>query len=136
MDKLKQALGQDDGSDDMKKNAKLKVLKELRSMASGMMGDDVKDGMMKKVSVAAPNKEGLKKGLETAQEMVGDGEHEAEGEEDSAEEEASESPEHEAMEMGVDPENCTPEELDHKIAVLEALKAKKHSDTPPGGNPY
>ena len=120
-DLMKKALG-DDGSDDMKKDAKLKVLKELRSMASGMMGDDLKDGMMKKVTVASPNKEGLKEGLDKAKEILG--EHAPD--EGSDEEEASESPEEEASE-DEDLENCSPEEIDAKIAKLQEYKKKMQS---------
>src|SRR5271168_2067344 len=59
--------------DAMKSSAKLKVLKHLKDMASGMMGDDVKGGMegLKKVTVAAPDTQGLKHGLDKAKEVVG-----------------------------------------------------------------
>jgi len=120
-------------SGDMGKEAKLKVLKELKRMASEMMGGDVKDGMMKKVTVASPDKEGLKLGLEKAKEMIA--KHPME--EDSDKEMKMESPE-EADEdvdmedmymgseedMGMDMEKCTPEQIDEKIAKLQEMKKK------------
>lgn len=108
MKDFKKMMGKDDEKDGMQKEAKLSVLKHLRQMASDMMGDDVKNGMMKKVTVAAPDKAGLKQGLEKAEEMMG------------------EEPEPEAeMEGEDDMENCTPEEIDAKIAELQALKERK-----------
>lgn len=119
---MKKAMGKEDGPD-MEKDAKLKVLKELRAMASGMMGDDIKGGMMKKVSVAAPDEEGLKAGLDKAKEIVGDkGPHD-----DMDEEEEMESPEEEAHEMASGEEkeeDMSPEELDAQIAKLQEMKKK------------
>lgn len=48
------------------------VLDELIAMSSEEAGKQVKSGMegLQKVTVAAPNKEGLEKGLEKAQEVV------------------------------------------------------------------
>lgn len=113
MDKemMKKMMGKnDEDSSDMKKEAKLSVLKELRKMASDMMGDDVKGGMMKKVTVASPSTEGLKEGLSKAEDMM---------------ESAPESDEMDAYEDDdMDMENCSPEELDAKIAKLQELKAK------------
>lgn len=53
--------------------AKLDVIKELLGMADGEMGKHVKMGMdgMKKVTVAAPDSEGLAAGLDKAEDMVG-----------------------------------------------------------------
>lgn len=51
-----------------KKKGKMAALSELRELASSMMGDDL--GEMKKVTVAAKDKKGLKKGLETAEKML------------------------------------------------------------------
>jgi hypothetical protein len=59
----------DDEEMGMKKNAKMEVLKELRKMASDMMAEDLKGGM-KKVTVAAKDEEGLKEGLEKAEDML------------------------------------------------------------------
>jgi hypothetical protein len=53
-----------------KMKGKMAALKGLHKMASDMMGDDMKS--MKKVSVVAKDKKGLKKGLEKAEELLGD----------------------------------------------------------------
>lgn len=97
---------------DMKKNAKLSVLKELRKMASDMMGEDVKG--MKKVTVASPSPEGLKMGLEKAEEMV-EGGSEAEEEDEGYDE---------MTDWSEDLMKYSPEEIDAKIAELQAAKAK------------
>lgn len=62
--------------DDSKHQAKLEVLQELRNMAMELMGDKMKSHFpsddeheMKQVTVAAPDQEGLKKGLDMASEM-------------------------------------------------------------------
>lgn len=101
---------EDEGKEGMKKDAKLNVLKHLRKMASDMMGDDVKGGMMKKVTVAAPTTEALKEGLDKAEEVV----------EEMPGEEADYTDD-------MDMENCTPEELKAKIAELQAMLAEKES---------
>jgi len=51
-----------------KMEGKMCALKELHSLASGMMSDDV--DKMQKVTVAAKNKKGLKEGLEKAKELL------------------------------------------------------------------
>jgi hypothetical protein len=83
------------------KTAKMGVLKSLHGEMGKMMGEDVKG--LKKVTVAAPDKESLKAGLEKP----------LEGEMDEADMDAEE-----AM-----PESL--EEIEAKIAELEELKAKK-----------
>jgi hypothetical protein len=115
MKDLKALMGKkDEGDDSMKKDAKLSVLKNLRKMASDMMGEDLKGGMdMKKVTVAAPDDHSLKLGLEKAKSVVGDMPDE------SNEDESTESPDDD-IEEG---EPTTPEEVDKKIAELQALKA-------------
>lgn len=83
--------------------AKKDVLKELLQEMTGLMREKNKNGIeemrkMKKVSVMAPDKEGLEEGLEKAQELVHKGpdmdeespeEHEEEMDEDMDEEEMS-----------------------------------------------
>jgi hypothetical protein len=91
------------------KTAKMGVLKSLHGEMGKMMGEDVKG--LKKVTVAAPDKESLKAGLEKAEDLV-EGEP-LEGEMDEADMDAEE-----AM-----PESL--EEIEAKIAELEELKAKK-----------
>lgn len=63
----------DEPAKDHKYEAKMQVLNELRDMAMGMMGDKVKGklpGSMEKVSVMAPDQEGLKKGLDMAKSII------------------------------------------------------------------
>lgn len=74
--------------DPLKKEAKLKALKELRSMASGMGGADVKSGL-EKVTVAATDKAGLKKGLEKAKDIVDTGDFDTKSKDDGVREDAN-----------------------------------------------
>ncbi len=106
---------EEEGNGDMKKEAKLSVLKELRKMASDMMGDDVKGGMMKKVTVAAPSSEGLKEGLNKAEEMMG-------AEEAPETEEAEDYDE--MTDWPSDLSQYSPEEIEAKIQELQAAKEK------------
>jgi len=64
-----------------KKKAKMELLQELRSMAEGMMKEDLDGhmGALKKVTVASDSKEGLKEGLEKAEEVVEGDEEELPG---------------------------------------------------------
>jgi len=80
--------------------AKMDVLMELLEMAKGAMGEKVKGDMegMKKVTVAAPDKQGLEAGLEKAQELLPKMEHMEEEQEETPEEESKETPEMEAKE--------------------------------------
>ena len=55
-----------------KKKGKMAALKGLHRMASDMMKGDLKG--LKKVSVMAKDKKGLKKGLEKAEDMLEDDE--------------------------------------------------------------
>ena len=57
-----------------KKKGKMAALQGLHKMASDMMKGDLAG--MKKVSVMAKNKKGLKKGLEKAEEMLGEDDEE------------------------------------------------------------
>jgi hypothetical protein len=147
MKDLKKMMGEDSGPDDgMKKEAKLKVLKELRSMASGMMGDDIKSGMAKKVTVASDTSAGLKAGLEKARgavdEMseksdydhsgdskpVHDGSADSEGLDDHDGDEEESVDEHNASaneDSSQDPnEEHTPESLDAQIKHLQAMRER------------
>ncbi len=82
-------------------DAKMAILEQLRELAHELMNDKYGDKMkgMREVSVQAPNKEGLTKGLNMAQQLVGD------HEEGPPEEEASESPEEESSEDEMDAED-------------------------------
>lgn len=92
------------------KKAKMSVLEELQKQAADAMGGKL-DGV-KKVSVMAPSKEGMKEGLEKAEEIL---EGMPEGE--------SEMPEMEEEHEMEDDMGCkTPEEVDQKIMKLLELK--------------
>jgi hypothetical protein len=111
---------------DIKKEAKLSVLKNMKKMATEMMGNGLKDGMdkkMAKVTVAASNPADLKKGLEKAQEIV-EKDPAKELEEEVMEASEEESPEEEMAEGEEKSiEDCeTPEEIDALIAKLEEKK--------------
>jgi hypothetical protein len=126
------------------KSAKMDVLQDLKKHAMDMMGEKLHG--LKKVTVASDSKEGIKKGLDKAKQILGKSSDEeeicpeCEGEgcpaceiEESPEHEASESSEEETSEheLGEEPsdENMSEEELDAKIKELmkkkEALTVKK-----------
>lgn len=67
---LKALLGKEEkeGGDD-RMSAKMDVLKELIEMADAKETDGLIDGLQK-ITVAAPDKEGLEKGLEKAEEIL------------------------------------------------------------------
>lgn len=101
-----------------KKEAKLSALKGLRQMASEMMGEDLKNGNLKKVTVAAKDTESLKEGLDKAKEIVPEMEKALPASlEESEEEEIAE----ESEPMSI--EECeTPEQIDEMIAKLQEKK--------------
>lgn len=99
--------------DPMAKKAKLGVLGELKKYASDMMTNDVKG--LKKVTVAAPDEEGLEEGMDKAKELLG-----SEEEEDEAVEGES-LPESEELAPKL-PDS--PEEIEAMIKLLEEKKAK------------
>jgi hypothetical protein len=86
---------------DVEKRAKSDVLSSYQRDNGDALGDKLAG--LKKVSVAAPNKEGLEAGLEKAGELLG------------------EMPEEESLEMKP-MEECTPEEIDQKIQMLQDYK--------------
>ena len=105
----------------MKLEAKKNVVKEIMDMLKGDMAGQMKG--LKKVTVASDSEEGLEKGLNKAQQIIGSASEDEPSEEDEEgmEHEMEESPEMEAS------EHMSPEE---EIAELEKklaeLKAKKH----------
>lgn len=122
-DLMKMSKGEEDPKDMMKAKAKMEVIQELRKMASDMMGEGIKDGMQK-VTVASDNPEGLKEGLEMAEDVVEEG-----PEAMMAKESESYEPEDSAMEMMDDEDDdmevaMSPEEIDEKIARLLEIKEK------------
>lgn len=107
MKDLKELLGAKKKIDPIEKEAKLNAVKGMRKMAGDMMADDMKS--MKKVTVAAPDQEGLEAGLEKAKDVV-----------EEMPEMEDESPEDEMMEVV---ESCeTPEDIDKLIAKLNEKK--------------
>ena len=131
---------------EIEKKAGSKVLDELRKHAQSMMSGKMKG--LKKVTVASDSPEGLKKGLNIAEDIVGkksgseltksplgevfgkskveklDESHPSEIEGLGGEEhELEESDEFEAGEMEGEEENLSEEELDAKIKHLMSLKA-------------
>lgn len=126
---------------DNEKTAKEHVVKGLRDMASGMMGDKLKG--LKKVTVASDSAEGLHDGLEKAKDLIGHGEegdelgdsgsdHELDDTESGDDRGDSEmsgdgSPDDEHEDPGMsehgDEDEETEEELDQKLKDLMAKKA-------------
>jgi len=112
---------------DMEKKSKLSVLKDLHKQASDAMKGDLQG--MKKVTVAADSKSGLKEGLDKAEEMLGmEGEdEESELGEKRAYDEADESKEDQSEGFEDQQDESEPmdeEELDAKIQELLKLKEK------------
>jgi hypothetical protein len=115
---------QDKKSDPMEKEAKLSALKDLRSHMMGMMGEGLGD-KMNKVTVAAPNKADLKKGLDKAKELVGKAPMDDEEAGEDPTEEATETPEEEATEESTEGDDQSSEDnresdQEKRIAELEA----------------
>jgi hypothetical protein len=115
--------------------AKLTALKEAHKMASSMMKDDLSG--LKKVTVASDSKDGLKAGLEKAEDMLGEGGKkdcsscpgcpECEGEQESEDSEMGEKESYEADAQEDDQESAEPmdmDELEAKIQELMKMKAK------------
>jgi len=101
--------------DENYKSAKMEMLKSLKGEMGKMMGDDLKSSKMKAVQVAAPDKEGLEKGLDTAKDLI---EGAPEGEKEGM-------PMDEESEVEAMCDEMSPEELDEMIKMLEAKKAEK-----------
>jgi hypothetical protein len=110
--------------------AKKSVLQELRADMAEKMGSKL--GGLKKVSVAAPDSEGLKKGLEKAEDLVEGMEglqDQSEEYSDGAEEEMlEEAEESDAMampeEMSEESDRMSEDEIDAKIQELLLKKQK------------
>jgi replication-associated recombination protein RarA len=95
--------------------AKKNVVQQIMDMLKGDMAGQMKG--LKKVTVASNDEEGLKKGLNKAQEIIGSASEDAEPSEEM-EEEIEESPMEESSESP-DEEIA---ELEKKIAELKAKK--------------
>lgn len=113
--------------DPMAKEAKMGVLNNLKQLATNMMGNDVKG--LKKVTVAAPDKQGLAQGLDKAKQLMSGHMGDDESGEDPMEEK-SESPamEHseDQLDMEMEKVKADPslENIDALIQMLEAKKAE------------
>lgn len=116
--KKKQSKGE---MDPKHKEAKMGVLKEIRDMAAGDMGDEIKG--MKKVTVAAPDRKGLEEGLDRAEDMVKSPilgqEMEGNEENPSTYNEHSQSVDKLDAILGDD---CTSEDIDKLMSDLKARK--------------
>jgi cbb3-type cytochrome oxidase cytochrome c subunit len=113
--------GEESSMPEHEKQAKMSVLSHLCDMAQESMGSKLHG--LKKVSVMSDSKEGLDEGLDKAHQVL----KQMPEEEESPEEESLESPEQEMSEghdMAPGEEECSPEELDAKIAHLQMLKQK------------
>jgi hypothetical protein len=105
MKDLKELLGAKKKIDPIEKEAKLAAVSGMRKMAGDMMADDMKS--MKKVTVAAPDTESLKLGLEKAEDVI----------EDMPDTEETQD------EMAEAVNSCeTPEDIDKLIAKLNEKK--------------
>lgn len=71
--KLMAKKGRDENMSPEHKQAKMKVLKDLHDEMSKMMSGDLHG--LKKVTVAAPDKQGLQEGLSKAQDLMSHGTH-------------------------------------------------------------
>lgn len=110
------------------KTAKMSMLQALKDEMGKMMGDDLKAGTMKKVEVAAPDKEGLSEGLDKAKDLVQGDDESAEGDEEAAEgEEPMNGDSADKMLAGMIGHEADEGELDDaKIdALIELLQKKK-----------
>lgn len=109
MEEFKKLLGEKKAIDPIEKEAKLNAIKGMKKMAGDMVADEIKG--MKKVTVAAPDSESLKAGLEKAEEVV-------------ESEEMTEESEDESEDVDAVVAACeTPEQIDELMKKLEEKKA-------------
>jgi len=106
--------------DPLEKEAKMGISKEMSRQAGALLGGKIP---AKKVTVAADSAEGLKEGLEKAEDLVEGGEEEEMGA-DLEKMKVLGNEKEPMSDLLKEMEDCTPEEIDEKIAELEALKAK------------
>lgn len=106
--------------DPLEKEAKMGIAKEMSRQAGALLGGKIP---AKKVTVAAHSAEGLKEGLEKAEDLVEGGEEEEMGA-DLEKMKVLGNEKEPMSDLLKEMEDCTPEEIDEKIAELEALKAK------------
>lgn len=102
------------GLSDVQKKAKMSVVGGMKKMASEAINDRL--GGLKKVTVASDSPEGLAEGLDKAEDII-------EGEDAGGMPAPMLAEEEHDEEMP-----STPEEIDAKIAELQALKAQMKSE--------
>lgn len=121
---------------EQEKQAKMDVLKELLGIAHGEMGNRVKSGMdeMQKVTVAAPDKESLLKGLDKAKELTSSEKmakmmdptdeeaHESSKDEEQEEQEEKSQPDIE-NDSDSDPKGLIEDDNNHQLSDLMSNKA-------------
>lgn len=118
---LKSLLGKKKALEPDMKDTKLKVLKDMRKVASDAMGEDIK-GSMAKATVIGKTPEDLEKGLDKAKEIVGE-EVESEDESPDLAEMLGEEEDSEENEGDELLEECdTPEKIDEMIKKLSEKK--------------
>lgn len=132
MDDMKKMLGKKPRiQDEDKKMAKLKALKELKDNMSSMAQDGLGKALsMKKVTVAAPDTDKLKEGLDKAKELVGEMPNDK-GPEEQPEEDQHDGHDYmsendmmeESEDLEKEVEECeSPEEIDQLMKKLEEKK--------------
>lgn len=115
--------------DPMRQRAKLEMLGALKDKMDDHLGEEVKGMKMSQVTVAAPDKEKLAKGLDVAKDVVGEmpekemGEEDESGEMEESEEEEGKSPAEAQVKMALD--GCEDIEQLDKMAQLIADKKKE-----------
>lgn len=114
---------------DPKHEAKRKVLSDLSDAMKSRMGDKVKSDMeslkkpMKEITIAAPDKEGLAKGLDLAKKLTPKMEELSEGASPELdEEETEESPEEESSETLSQEESDVIDQLEDESSIDEMIK--------------
>jgi len=110
------------GMDPKEKGVKMDILKHIAKMASDSMGDEIRG--LKKVEVAAPDKEGLKAGLEKAEELVEGEAPESEEAEVDGEAVLKEHGKSHPADESSDEEEMSEDEIEAKI---EELRKKKEA---------
>lgn len=112
--------------DEMKKKAKMKVVGDLRNMAMDMMGSDLGKHMegAKKVTVASKDTEGLKAGLEKAEDLV----------EGMPEEGGEETPSEEMSDL--EEMDLSAEEIEEMMRILQEKKDKLEGENNPEPSGY
>lgn len=127
------------------KKAKMAALKGAHGMASDELKGQLKG--LKKVEVMSNNKQGLQHGLKKAEELIAGSKMLEDGDDADSRVHSGKEREHymgDEVESLDDPqyegeesmEDCSPEEIDQKIAELMKLKEKLESKDSKKSNPF